>query len=223
MTRKRVRWLLCLALAAWSGRVAAQESSRGWGEESSSKDSPGYEFTTDTDEQPSTPIGEEIQRLQQLRRDNPEEFRRIIKEKKEQLRRRMARLKETDAEAYQAMVSRLRQRREQQLERLKARDPEQYRQQVERRREHLEQRLSQLRQSDPQRYEQLVQQRRQWRRQSLERLKERDPERYEGFIRGHPEWTQERGRAGPGEAMPSRPFGNRGETGERARRPGSRR
>ncbi|MBI3324917.1 MAG: hypothetical protein HYZ92_06515 [Candidatus Omnitrophica bacterium] len=135
-------------------------------------------------------LTDEVRRLKRLQREDPEEFRRVVQEKKAQLRRRIGQLQQTDPAAYEAVMARLRQRRARRLARLEAQDPDEFRQHLQRQRERMERRVGELQQSDPERYARLLEQRRQWRKQSLEELRQNNPARYERFLQAHPGWAE---------------------------------
>ena len=123
----------------------------GWAEENSAAPA-----------KPVTPknVQERIAKWKQLKEQNPEEFKRLIQERKEHLKARLKELKEKDPQKYEEVKKRM------------------Y--------EHRVQYLRKLRQENPEKYREIVQQR--W--QKLQELQTKDPERFKEFMQKHPRLAQ---------------------------------
>ena len=133
---------------------------------------------------PAKPLSpEEVQariaKWKQLKEQNPEEFKRLIQERKEHLKTRLKELKEKDPQKYEEVRKRMYQHRVKYLRRLRNENPEKYREIVERR----------------------------W--QKLGELKTKNPERFKEFMEKHPrvaqrwEYRQQHGlKPGQGSARP---------------------
>lgn len=97
-----------------------------------------------------------IAKWKQLKQENPEEFRRLVQERKEHLKARLRELKEKDPQKYEEMRKRMYHHRVQYLRKLRKENPEKYQEIVERR----------------------------WGK--LEEMKTGDPERFKEFMEKHP-------------------------------------
>ena len=116
------------------------------------------------------PQPEELQRLRQLKQENPEAFRQEVQERKAQLRERLVRLKETNPEAFQRVQSRFQEQRKAVMGR----------------------RLQELKARNPERYDALMQRRGASRKQRLQQFQQKHPEAFERFQQHHPEWRARR-------------------------------
>ena len=104
------------------------------------------------------PSGEsgELERLRQLKQENPEAFRQAVQERKTALRERLAHLKDTNPEAFHRIQHRLQERRQERRTIRKAK---------------MEERLQALKARNPERYQALMQRRDEWRQRRLEQSK----------------------------------------------------
>ena len=140
---------------------------------------------------PAKPPQEEIERLQRLKKENPEEFRRVVQERREKLQERLAYLKEHDPEAYKRTMAELAKRRMNRLMELKKNNPEEYKRVMAQQKERMEQRREELRKKDPKAYQELMERQMVRRVQTLEKLKQTmKPEAYERFLNDNPEWAE---------------------------------
>ena len=105
---------------------------------------------------PPQNVQDRIAKWKQLKEQNPEEFKRLIQERKEHLKSRLRELKEKDPKKYEEVKKRMYEHRVQYLRRLRQENPEKYREIVQRR----------------------------W--QKLEELKTKNPERFKEFMDKHP-------------------------------------
>ncbi len=153
----------------------------------------------------SGPCRDLRQKAERLRREDPEKFRQLVRERAQMLREKLLDLKEKDPRRYEQVTARIRQMRIERLRRLKAEDPEKFRQFVEHRRQRVEQRLSRLKETDPQKYEKVVAFREKLRR--LKDLREKDPGAFREFVEKHPRLKERigAGRRGHGASGPSTP------------------
>lgn len=135
------------------------------------------------------PVTEELKRLQQLKRENPEAFQQSIEERKARLRERMAHLKARDPTAYANIQRQIQQRRQERLERLKERHPTRFEELMVQRHAQAQAQLERLKQQHPEQYEDLMKRRQAWRQHQLEPLK-RNPDTLERFKANHPNWVQ---------------------------------
>jgi hypothetical protein len=124
------------------------------------------------------------QKAERLRREDPEKFHQLVRQRAQALREKLQDLKEKDPQKYAQVTARIRQMKIERLRRLKAEDPEKFRRIVAYRRQHIEQRLSRLKETDPQKYEKVMALREKLRR--LKELKETDPEAFREFVEDHP-------------------------------------
>lgn len=113
-----------------------------------------------------------------------------VEEKKAKLRERLEYLKENNPEAYRKVMAHLRDRRREKLERLKTDRPEAYKRLMAERKERLENKLAELKEKNPERYQELVEKRRQWRGKRLDEFRQNHPEAYQRFMEKHPAWAQ---------------------------------
>lgn len=99
---------------------------------------------------------EKIAKWKQLKEENPEEFRRLIQERKQHLKERLQDLKEKDPEKFEEVKKRMF--------------------------EHRKEYLQNLRRENPDKYQEVV--RRRW--QKLDEFKTQNPERFKEFMDKHP-------------------------------------
>ena len=97
-----------------------------------------------------------IEALKKLKAENPEEFKRVVKERKEKLKAKLEELKAKDPEKYKEVTQRMRERRREHLEKLREENPEKFREIMQKKAERLKE------------------------------LKEKDPARYAEFMKNHP-------------------------------------
>ncbi len=103
---------------------------------------------------------EKIAELKKLKAENPAEFERVVKERKEKLREKLKELKEKDPQKYQELKERM----------------------IRHRRAYLQQ----LRKEDPEKFQEIMRDR----MAKLEELKTKDPERYNEILKDHPRLEQ---------------------------------
>ena len=101
-----------------------------------------------------------IEALKKLKTEHPEEFRRVVKERKEKVKEKLQELKEKDPEKYKEVTERMRERRKERLERLRQENPEKFREKMKEKAE------------------------------KLNELKEKDPARYAEFMKNHPKLSE---------------------------------
>jgi gas vesicle protein len=97
--------------------------------------------------------------LRRLRKENPEEYRRLVHKRKEHLRKRLQRLRREDPEKFENIMSKRRERISNRLERMRDENPERFKEIISKRRELLHQRLERIKKDDPQRYERIMKRR----------------------------------------------------------------
>ena len=136
---------------------------------------------------------EEVQRLRQLKQQDPEAFRKAMQEKKAALRERMAHLKETDPEKFQRIKHRMEERQERKLAHLKEHNPEKYEEVMQRRKARLEHRLEELKTKNPERYAQVMQRR----QEAQEHWKNATPEQRQEWLKQHPKFDRDNNPPGP--------------------------
>ncbi len=107
-----------------------------------------------------------IEALKKLKAENPEEFARVVKERKDKIKQKLQELKEKDPEKYKEVTEKIRERRRERLERLHQENPEKFRETM---REKAE---------------------------KLRELKEKDPARYVEFMKNHPRLAERAARRG---------------------------
>ena len=118
-----------------------------------------YAFAVDTVKQaPDRPA--KIEALKKLKAGNSEEFKRVVKERKEKLKAK--------------------------LEELKAKDPEKYKEATQRMRERRKEHLEKLRKEDPEKFSKIMQKK----AEKLGELKEKDPAGYAEFMKNHPKLAE---------------------------------
>ena len=139
----------------------------------------------------SASVQQELERLRQLRQQDPGQFREAVAARKAQLHGQLRQLKARDPERFQQLMTQMRRQRQQRLEQLQATNPERYQEFMSRRRAQVHQRLEQLQQEDPQRYEALKTRLLERRKEALGRLQQADPERHRQFLQRHPHWTEQ--------------------------------
>jgi len=132
---------------------------------------------------PTESFSSKIEKLENLRAQNPEAFRKWMTEHRTGFRQRMAELKETDPAKFEEIVTRRRALKEKWLERMKEKNPARYERWMNGRRQRFERKLENFRQNHPQAYERMMHQR----MNRLDALKVRNPERYEQFMQKHPQ------------------------------------
>ena len=136
---------------------------------------------------------EEVQRLRQLKQQDPEAFRKAMQEKKATLRERMAHLKETDPEKFQRIKLRMEERQERKLAHLKEHNPEKYQEVMQQRKARLEHRLEELKTKNPERYAQVMQRR----QEAQEHWKNATPEQRQDWLKQHPKFDHDNNPPGP--------------------------
>ncbi len=104
----------------------------------------------------SAQMEEKIAKWKKLKAENPEEFRRLIEERKQHLKEKLQELKEKDPQKFEEVKQRMFQQRAEHMRRLQK--------------------------EDPQKYHEIVQQR--W--QKVEEFKTKNPERFKEFMDKHP-------------------------------------
>ncbi len=97
-----------------------------------------------------------IEALKKLKAENPEEFARVVKERKEKLKARLQDLKQKDPEKFKEVTRKMRERRKERLQKLRQENPEKFREIMRKKAE------------------------------KLEDLKEKNPEKYQQFMKNHP-------------------------------------
>ena len=97
-----------------------------------------------------------VEALKKLKAENPEEFQRLVKERKEKVKEKLQNLKEKDPEKFKEVTEKIRKRRKEHLQRLREENPEKFREVMQNK------------------------------MKKLEELKESNPERYEQFLKNHP-------------------------------------
>ena len=97
-------------------------------------------------------VQERIAKWKQLKEQNPEEFKRLIQERKEHLKTRLKELKEKDPQKYEEIKKRMYEHRVQYLRKLRQENPEKYQQIVERRWE----KLGELKTKNPERFKEFM-------------------------------------------------------------------
>ena len=145
------------------------------------------------------------QKADRLRREDPEKFREMVRERARDLRGKLQDLKEKDPQKYEQVVARIRQMKIERLRRLKTEDPEKFREIMENRRERVEKRLDRLKETDPQKYEKVKAFREKLGR--LKEMREKDPEAFREFLDKHPRLKERlgagrRGHGGQGSRPP---------------------
>lgn len=113
-----------------------------------------------------------------LKAENPEEFRKVIKEKKEQIKQRLAELKQADPEKYQRVVKRLKQKCRARLTRLKQQNPQRFKEVITMRQQLFNQHLEELKAQDPGKYQRLMECRKSL--QEFKKLKRGNPSKCKG-------------------------------------------
>ncbi len=176
--RKLMLGILFVGVTMSPCRVGAQEQQS---PENGEAQSPRQERA------PAGSLEEEARRLHTLKDEHPEEFQRVLQDKRAQLRERLSQLQTTNPEAYQRVQDRLQKRQRERLEGLRRRHPGGFTQARGQRRERLEQRLNTLKETDPQRYHALQEKRQAAHQAALERFQQRHPEAYSRFMQNHPE------------------------------------
>ena len=91
--------------------------------------------TTEASDALSQGAQQEVERLRQLKQQDPEAYQKAVSQKKQALRERMAHLKETDPEAFERMKHHLQEQQRHRLARLKENDPEKFHEVMQRRQE----------------------------------------------------------------------------------------
>ncbi len=116
-------------------------------------------FAEDTTAQENAPTGDryekrqaKIEELKKLKQENPAEFERVMKERKEKMRAKLADLKEKDPQKYQEVKERMAHRRKEELTRLKREDPKKFQEIMARK----EKKLEDLKKTDPARYAEVL-------------------------------------------------------------------
>jgi len=97
-------------------------------------------------------VHKRVLELQKLKEENPEEFQRIVGERKSRIKSRLRELKARDPEKFEEMKTQFKHRRMEHLKRLREEDPEQFQQLMEERRSQL----LELQRTDPERYEMIL-------------------------------------------------------------------
>ncbi len=138
-------------------------------------------FAEDTTAQGNAPTGDryerrqaKIEELKKLKQENPAEFERLMKERKEKMKTKLADLKEKDPKKYQELKEKMAHRRKEELKRLRQEDPKKYQEIMERK----EKKLEELKKTDPARYDQVM--------KNHPHLAERLQHREGGYDEGHP-------------------------------------
>lgn len=98
------------------------------------------------------PSPERIAYLKKLKQENPEEFQKVINERKKKIKEKMKELKEKDPQKYQEIMRNMQQRQNVELKRLRQENPEQFYKIMENKR----QRLLELKKNDPKKFEELI-------------------------------------------------------------------
>ena len=128
---------------------------------------------------PSDSLTAKLEKLENLRAENPEAFRKWVDEHKQGLRQRMADLKQNNPQKFEEIVSRRRALRDGWLERTKQKNPRQYERWMTHCRENFNQRLEEFKSRNPERYAQWMKNRAQRNAQMRERRQQ--------FLTSHPQ------------------------------------
>jgi len=97
--------------------------------------------------------------LLKLKKENPEKFKALMRERREQAHKRLEALKQSDPERYRKVMSRIHQRRIERMERLKKENPGKFKELMEKRKASIEARLEKLKTEDPQKYQRIMERR----------------------------------------------------------------
>ncbi|MFB3919305.1 MAG: hypothetical protein ACE14U_04465 [Candidatus Velamenicoccus archaeovorus] len=151
--------------------------------------------------------GDLREKADRLRREDPEKFHQLVRDRAQALRGKLRDLKEKDPQKYEQVVARIRQMKIERLRRLKTEDPEKFSRIMERRRQAVDKRLSRLKETDPQKYEKVVAFKEKL--GHLQELRQEDPEAFREFLEKHPRLKERltsgrRGHGAPGPREPQR-------------------
>lgn len=115
-------------------------------------------------------VNRKLEELKKLKQQNPAEFDRLVRERKQKMKQKLQELKEKDPEKFQEVKEKIRTNRQQYLKRLQ--------------------------QENPERFQNIMHEK----MQKLEALKQSDPEKYQRFMEKHPRLAQriQAGGRGPG-------------------------
>jgi len=122
--------------------------------------------------------------LLKLKKENPERFKETVKEKTEQIRKRLEELKQGDPERYHRVMQKVRQRRLVGLERLRKEDPEKFKGLMQKRRENFQQRLEKLKTENPEEYKRIMEHKKKM--QEMRRLRKGYPRRFQEDLEENP-------------------------------------
>jgi|GEM_PF-2965957 len=127
-------------------------------------------------------------KLEQLKKDDPERFNALLKQRHEQRKQQLEQLKKTDPKKYEEIMQSMRQKRHERLLKLRAENPEKFKEFVEKRKAALQERLEKLKVDDPQKYAQIMAKRQKM--QELRKLRQEDPQKFEQYLKDHPELAE---------------------------------
>src|SRR3989338_5706781 len=71
--------------------------------------------------------GEKVEALKKLKTENPEEFQRLVRERKEKVKEKLQDLKEKDPEKFKEVTEKMRERRREKLQKMRQEDTENFR------------------------------------------------------------------------------------------------
>lgn len=97
-------------------------------------------------------VHQRVLELQRLKEENPQEFNRVVGERKARIKAYLRELKEKDPEKFEQMKSQFKHRRIERWKKLRQEDPEAFQRLMEKR--HAQ--LLELRRTDPEKYEKIV-------------------------------------------------------------------
>ena len=156
---------------------------------------------------PSPVAQQELERLRQLKQQDPEAFRKAVQEKKAAFRERMSHLKETDPDAFRRIKHHMQEKQRQRLAHLKEKYPEKYEEVMQRRKAGLEHRLEELKTKNPERYAQVMQRR----QEAQERWKNATPEQKQKWLERHPGGDRDNNPQGPNHSHDDRGVRDHGQ------------
>lgn len=116
----------------------------------------GAAFAEDAPSDTSGPepqkVNHKLQELKKLKQENPQEFERLVQERKQKMKEKLKELKEKDPKKFQQVTEKIRGNRRQYLKKLREENPEKFHQIMQKKMQKLED----MKQSDPEKYQRFI-------------------------------------------------------------------
>jgi len=133
--------IVSLAMASPISYIYAEDSSSKDANTKNTAEKEGEEYKAYDAHWGGKFCGMSREELKTLKEKDPEKFKEVISEKRQEIKKRLERLKQSDPEKYRAVKQKIKERRRERLEKLKTENPEKYKEVMERHKQRAKDRL----------------------------------------------------------------------------------